>query len=46
MKRGNVLPARLAPEDKLRSGQEAWCLSGIIAEFPAASERLMEPRKL
>jgi hypothetical protein len=46
MNRGNILPARLAPEDKMQSGQEAWHLSGIIAEFPEASERLMQPLEL
>ena len=30
----------------MQSGQEAWRLSGIIAEFPEASERLMQPLKL
>jgi len=39
-------PSTLAPEDKMRSGQEASRLARIIAEFPEASERLMEPLKL
>jgi len=30
----------------MRSGQEASRLARIIAEFPEASERLMEPLKL
>ena len=46
MNRGNILPALLAPEDNVQSDQEAWRLSGIIAEFPEASERLMRPLKL
>jgi hypothetical protein len=46
MNRGNILAALLGPEDKVQSGQEAWRLSGIIAEFPEAPEPLMQPLEL